>query len=78
MNLDKWDVDAFREYAKPLKKLEEAFIKAGLPLTFHAFTDSFGNKLVKILHKNRSPKIVSIEGDSPAQAVKDVAAGVRL
>ena len=74
MILDQWNAKAFLGYAKPLEKLERSLNKAGRTLTFHAFVDSFGNKMVKVI----GVKIICIEGASPAQAVKYVAAGVEI
>ena len=78
MILDEHHRNAFRTYEKPLKKLEISFNSAGLPVTFHAFADPFGNKMVRVTGGSSSQKLICIEGDSPAQAVKDVAKGVRL
>jgi len=78
MILDEQHADAFYRYAKPLEKLEKSFNKAGLPITLFCFEDPFGNRMVKIIPNRAALKIICIEGDSPAQAVKDVAAGVRL
>ena len=78
MILDTWNAEAFLEYARPLKKLEKSFRSAGLFLTFHAFVDPFGNKMVRVIPNKATPKIICIEGDNPVQAVKDVAAGVRI
>ena len=78
MILDEQHRAAFDGYAKPLAKLEKSFNKAGLPLTFLCFMDAFGNKMVRVIPSRSNQKILCIEGDNPAQAVKDVAAGVRL
>jgi len=84
MTINEWNTAAFQDYAKPLEKLEKSFNEAGLPLAFHALVDPFGNKMIRVMSVNpnnkiiRNSKIICIEGDSPAQAVKDVAAGVRL
>jgi len=78
MILDQWNASAFKGYAKPLERLEKSVNKAGLALAFHVFTDAFGNKMVRVRSQRSPQKIICIEGDSPAQAVKDVAARVRL
>jgi hypothetical protein len=78
MILDTWHKDAFRDYAKPLEKLEKSFNKAGLPIKFHAFVAPREIKMVRVTGGNSPQKLICIEGGSPAQAVKDVAAGVRL
>ena len=78
MILDEWHAAAFKGYAKPLERLEKSFNKAGLSLAFHAFTDPFGNKMVRVMPQRAPQKLVCIEGESPAEAVKDVAARVRL
>jgi len=79
MILDTQHVAAFQNYAKPLQKLEKAFNKAKLPVTFRAFVAPYENKMVEITYKNqRQRKLLCIEGDNPAQAVKDVAEAVGL
>jgi len=75
MILDEQHKAAFDGYAKPLAKLEKTFDKTWHPVTFFCFVDPFGNKMVRII-PNRAKKVICIEGSSPAQAVKDVAAGV--
>jgi len=78
MILDQWNQDAFQCYAKPLEKLEKNFNKAGHPVSFYAFVDSFGNKMVTISHNKAQRKTVCIEWESPAMAARDVAAGVSV
>jgi hypothetical protein len=78
MILDPQHKAAFAEYEVPLRMLEGAFKAAGLPLSFRCFVAPPNNKMVDITRKNKSVRLVCIEGDSQAQAVKDVAAGVRL
>jgi hypothetical protein len=78
MILDNQHEAAFEGYANPLRSLEEAFNKAGTSVSFYAFVAPLGNKMVDIIRKSASRKLVCIEGDSPAQAVKDVAAAVKL
>jgi hypothetical protein len=78
MILDPQHKAAFAEYEVPLRMLERAFKVAGLRLSFRCFVAPLNNKMVDIIIKNKSVWIACIEGDSPAQAVKDVAAGVRL
>ena len=78
MILDQQHKAAFAEYEKPLRNLEKAFFKTGMPVQFFLHEDPFNNKLVDILRYGETRKVICIEGDSPAQAVKDVAAGVRL
>jgi len=70
---------AFAEYEKPLEHLEKSFNRAGLFVRFYCFVAPANNKMVSIEnHNGVRIKLACIEGDSPAQAVKDVAAGVRL
>lgn len=78
MILDQQHQAAFEGYAESLRSLEEAFRKAGYMITFYAVNAPLGNKIVKILKGKTVLKTICIEGDSPAQAVKDVAAAVRL
>jgi hypothetical protein len=77
MILDSQHAAAFEGYAKPLRSLEKAFRKAGTSVSFYAFVAPLGNKMVDI-RKSASHKLVCIEGDNPAQALKDVAAAVKL
>ena len=78
MILDMHHQAAFKDYAKPLELLEQSFNQAGLPVRFHAFTDPFKNKMVRVTGGRSKQKLLllCIEGNSPAQAVKDVAAKV--
>jgi len=79
MILDTQHAAVLREYARPLQKLEKAFNKAKLPVALHVFVTPHGNKMVEITYKNQKQrKLLCIEGDNPAQAVKDVAEEVRL
>jgi nicotinamidase-related amidase len=78
MILDPQHKDAFEDYREPLKSLEEAFRKSGITVTFFAFEAPLGNKLIQILRGKTVVKTVCIEGDSPAQAIKDVAQAVKL
>jgi hypothetical protein len=78
MILDQQNQAAFEGYAEPLRSLEESFRKAGIMITFFAINAPPGNKMIQILKGKTVLKTVCIEGDSPAQAVKDVAAAVKL
>jgi hypothetical protein len=79
MTLDEQHKDAFAGYEVPLRFLENAFNSAGLLIKPRCFVAPANNKMVDVLtEKNYRLKLVCIEGDSPAQAVKDVAAGVGL
>ena len=79
MLLDHYHAGAFWGYSKPLEKLEKSFNKAGLAITFNAFVAPRDNKMVEIIYRGQSKsKLVCIEGDSPAQAVKDVAKAVEV
>ena len=74
MILDQCHAPAFRGYAKPLEKLEKSLRKAGHPLRFRAFVAPRDLKMVEITYRDINERdIVCIEGDSPAQAVKEVA-----
>ena len=75
MILDEQHKAAFDGYAKPLARLERKFDKTWHPVTFNCFVDPLGNKMVRIF-PNRAKKVICIEGSSPTQAVKEVAAGV--
>jgi hypothetical protein len=79
MRLDGEYYNAFTEYRDSLCRLEAAFNSAKIPLGFRLFVAPLENKMVEISFRNRrEKKLVCIEGDSPAQAVKDVASAVRL
>ena len=81
MNIQAGHESTFADYAESLRLLEEAFNKAGTPVSFFACVIPSYNKTIeitRIYRKTAAHKIVSIEGDSPAQAVKDVAAVVKL
>jgi len=78
MIIDAKYADAFGEYKEPLQKLEEAFNAAGKRIMFEPFIDRIGQKVIKVIGGCASQKLISIEADSPAMAVKDVAEGVRL
>jgi hypothetical protein len=77
MILDKQHKPAFEGYEEPLKLLEEAFNRAGIPVKFYAFEAPLKNKMVRI-YLNLQVKTICIEGDSPAQALKDAAEAVKL
>jgi len=78
MMIAEQDKDAFYEDEKPLQKLEEAFNAAGWHIKFELFLDPNYGKVVKVIGGCASQKLINIEADSPALAVKDVAKGVRL
>jgi hypothetical protein len=79
MKISKDAQAAFRqEYKMPLRLLERSFQKAGLPIEFNCVVNGYGNKWVQILYNGRLPKVINIEGDSPAQAIKDIAERVEL
>jgi hypothetical protein len=65
-------------YDKPLALLEQSFKEAGLNIEFVCAIGTGKAKIVSIYRDGFLQRQQSIEGDSPAQAVKDVAAGVRL
>ncbi|GHV93220.1 hypothetical protein AGMMS50268_37230 [Spirochaetia bacterium] len=60
----------FAEYLKPLRELERAFRSSGLDVTFKAVTSDTDSKYLEILYAGRRNRVISIEGDSPAQAIK--------
>ncbi|MDR1128843.1 MAG: hypothetical protein LBL20_05985 [Treponema sp.] len=69
---------AFEPYLESLETLEKSFRQAGLDIVFRGIYTDNGGKRVEILRSGLSDRVVSIEGDNPAQAVKDVAGAVRL
>ncbi|MDR2953214.1 MAG: hypothetical protein LBU82_08240 [Treponema sp.] len=74
--------DAFcwanENYGKPLALLEQSFNAAGMDIEFVCVVGKYNAKIVSIYRGGFLQRQQSIECDSPAQAVKDVAAGVRL
>jgi len=65
-------------FDRPLALLEQSFKEAGLDIEFVCSIGVGGAKMVSIYRSGFLYRRQSIECDSPAQAVKDVAAGVRL
>jgi hypothetical protein len=77
MRIDPCDREAFAGYMTALSTLEEAFNMAGVPVSFHCLNSpAFGKNV--IIKKGNATNSISIEGDSFGQAIKDVAAAVRL
>jgi hypothetical protein len=70
--------DAFCDYFTVLSDLEEAFRFAGLNIEFLLGLRGGKDRYVQIIYNGKAGNIKFIEGDSPAQAIKDVAAAVRL
>jgi hypothetical protein len=68
----------FKDYLMPIRLLEKSLLAAGLPVAFEAGISEGGDKWVSIYYGGRKQRVISIEGDNPAQAVKDIAAAVRL
>jgi hypothetical protein len=65
------------EYIEPLRLLEQSFIAAGLNIEFYLRYDNAVGKFI-VIDYNCHGHIRCIEGDNPAQAVKDIAEVVRL
>jgi hypothetical protein len=78
MKINPLDIQAFADYAEPLRNLERAFKKSGSIFTFYAWRHPESGKRVLIKAGRNVIKTVSIEGDSLIQAVKDVAQAVPL
>jgi hypothetical protein len=72
------DIPAFDDYTPALKALERSLRKAGLGINFLADVSPTYGKNIHIRKQARIIKTICIEGDSPAQAVKDVAGAVPL
>jgi hypothetical protein len=68
----------FAEYLKPLRELERAFRSSGVDVTLKAVTSDTDSKYLEILHPGRPDRVISIDGDSPAQVIKDIAAAIKL
>jgi hypothetical protein len=69
---------AFRDYLAPLHILEEAFQAAGEKIEFRLGILNETDRYVEILYSEKPGNIMFIEGDSPTQAIKDVAGAVGL
>jgi len=65
-------------YDAPLALLEQSFREAGLDIEFVCATGADLGKIVSVYRTGFLQKQISIEGDCPAMAVKDVANGVKL
>jgi hypothetical protein len=78
MKVTNYAESAFKGYLVPLEALEKAFREAGVDITFRGIYTGNGGKRVEILRHSLSDRVVSIEGDNPAQAVKDIASAVKL
>jgi hypothetical protein len=72
------DYAAFRDYLTVLSDLERAFQFAGEKIEFRLGIHEGTDRYVEILRDGKPVGIKFIEGDSPAQAIKDVAGAVRL
>jgi len=73
------DANYFEGYEEPLSQLENTFRAANVPIKLVLFVAPLNNRMVEITCKNeRWKRLVCIEGASPAQAVKDVAAAVSI
>jgi hypothetical protein len=78
LKLDSLYASAFAEYVKPLLALERTFRLAGEKIEFRPGILNGEDRYVEILCDGKKNGIKFIEGDSPAQAIKDVASAVRL
>jgi len=78
MTLDEQYKEEFRVYKEPLEALEEAFNATGMNIRFYAFIDPAYGKVIKVEGGFASQKNICIEADSPAMAIKDVAAKVKI
>jgi ABC-type branched-subunit amino acid transport system substrate-binding protein len=78
MKVSNYARGAFEPYLESLETLEKSFRQAGLDIVFRGIYTDNGGKRVEILRSGMSGRLVSIEGDSPAQAIKDIANAVKL
>ena len=69
---------AFRDYLTVLSDLENAFRFAGENIEFRLGILGGVDRYVEILRNGKKNGIKFIEGDRPAQAIKDVAGAVKL
>jgi hypothetical protein len=77
MKISVQHIVAFKDYRIPLRALEKSFRTAGLNIEFDAFVNS-EMRLIGVIYNGKPKNCIAIEGDSPVQAVKDVAAAVIL
>jgi hypothetical protein len=73
--------DAFsgrENFDKPLALLEQSFKEAGLDIEFVCDVAAGRAKMVSVYRGGFLQRQISIEADSPAMAVKDVADRVKL
>ena len=68
----------FHDYYKPLSYLETAFQLCEQDIEFHLCVTSTKARFVEIKKLCKRVNSIFIEGDSPTQAIKDVAEAVRL
>jgi hypothetical protein len=78
MTVDENHADDFDKYVEPLEALEKAFNAAEMHIRFHATVDPAYGKVIKVIGDFASQKIICIEADSLAAAIKDVAARVKI
>lgn len=69
---------AFRDCFAVLGRLEEAFRLAGENIEFRLSLRMGKDRYVEIIRNGTINALKFIEGDSPAQAIQDVAGAVRL
>jgi hypothetical protein len=70
------NAEMFRDYTPALRALERSFKRAGLGISFQGFDCPPTGKKILIRYQGQFVKTVTIEGDSPAQALKDIARAV--
>jgi hypothetical protein len=78
MKANKKERYAFRDCFAALGKLEEAFRLAGENIEFRLNLRGGKDPYVEIIRNGTINALKFIEGDSPAQAVRNVAAAARL
>jgi hypothetical protein len=77
MRIDPCDREAFAGCMTALRTLEDAFNMAGVQVSFYCLNSAAFGKTV-VIKKGGAAINISIDGDSPGQALKNVAAAVRL
>lgn len=78
MTIEPGSVALFTDYTPSLELLENTFQSTGMQIDFVCATTPGNQKYVHILYNGRTNAKQYIEGDSPAQAIKDVAMAVKL
>jgi hypothetical protein len=78
MKCYKYDIAAFTAYLKPIEFLETSLQLCDLEVEFHLRRTTTKMRYIEIHYHGKVGNSIFIEGNSPAQAIKDIAEAVRL